>query len=68
MVLPAPVSPVTAVNPGDNSTTASSMTPSDRIRISSNTLTTIRGFRGPVRRRPRPRASGTAPEGSASAP
>lgn len=47
MVLPAPVSPVTAVKPGDSSTTASSMTPSDRIRISSNTDTTIRGFGWP---------------------
>ena len=51
MVLPAPVSPVTAVKPGDSSTTASSMTPSDRIRISSNTDTTLRGP-GPTVRRP----------------
>ncbi|WP_448700473.1 hypothetical protein [Streptomyces avidinii] len=46
IVLPAPVSPVTAVKPGDSSTTASSMTPSDRIRISSSTGRRYRGFMG----------------------
>lgn len=54
MVLPAPVSPVTAVKPGDSSTTASSMTPSDRIRISSNTDMTLRGPGAGVRRAPVP--------------
>ena len=36
MVLPAPVSPVTTVKPGDSSSTASSMTPSPVIRTSSS--------------------------------
>ena len=37
IVLPAPVSPVTTVSPGPSSSTASSMTPSPLIRISSIT-------------------------------
>ncbi|GGS70090.1 hypothetical protein GCM10010238_68170 [Streptomyces griseoviridis] len=57
IVLPAPVSPVTAVNPGDSSTTASSITPSDRIRISSNTPPTLRGPGG-VAHTARPRHAG----------
>ena len=42
IVLPAPVSPVTTVSPGASSSTASSMTPRPRMRISSSTSATVR--------------------------
>ena len=37
MVFPAPVSPVTAVSPGPNTTSTSSMTPRPAILSSANT-------------------------------
>ncbi len=58
MVLPAPVSPVTTLSPGPNSSNASSITPSDEIRSSSSI----------AMNRPRPSPRGGALRHRASRP
>ena len=49
IVLPAPVSPVTTVRPGESSSTASSMTPRSLMRSSSSTIGCYSGGRTPPR-------------------